>query len=375
MLYHFCSVSFLPLRLIFTNLPVLYTVQPITMLPFKYVPILIFYVTLTFLSPHSFSFSSTLILIPTNHHFIKPSLSCSSVLSPITAHLSLFSSSHWSTIFISNQKKQNDTLAMQITITVQFQNNRMPLLMDVHETLLTLKEKISKRINTPASDISVYYNNRYLTDDKKTIKELKIENNAVVYLKRRRREVEPGQKSDMTEQMLKNPMVKNMLKNPEVMKGMLESFPGLKKQINKNPELKMIMNNPNAIEEFEKLADNPDYMSQQLKNVDIAMSKLENIPGGFNMMNSMIKDVRDPLTGLIAQNNGVSVCAGNQEVQRKVIPNVWKKKKSENFFVKYRREISEIRKYGFDNINDIASALGKCGGDVDGAIDVLFKNQ
>lgn len=266
---------------------------------------------------------------------------------------------------------------MQITITIQYQNNRMPLLISVHDTLSSLKEKISKCIDTPMSDISIYYNNRYLMDDKKTIKELNIENNAVVYLKKKKHVSIGGSEGghDTTEQMLKNPLVKNMLKNPELMKNMIESFPGLKKQISKNPELKMIMNNPNALEEFERLAENPEYMSQQLKNVDIAMSKLENIPGGFNMMNSMIKDVRDPLTGLISQNSTYNVLPGNRDVHNEIIPNIWRTGRPTNNLVKYRREISEIRKYGFSDLNRIADALSTCNGNIEEAIDVLFRDN
>lgn len=89
------------------------------------------------------------------------------------------------------------------------------------------------------------------------------------------------------------------------------------------------------------------------------------------MMNSMIRDVRNPLTGLLANENNPTLLAPNKEVQNKVIPNVWSKKKHKNIFVRFNKEIEEIKKYGFLDINEIAYALDECDGDVDSAMQRL----
>lgn len=265
---------------------------------------------------------------------------------------------------------------MQITITVHFQNDKLPVLTDLSETLGSLKRRISLLIDTPINELSVYFKNRYLTDDRKTIRELKIHNNDTVYLKKRNLQVEPGQKNDMTMEMLKNPMIKNVLKNPEMMKGMIKSMPGFKKSIKKNPELKNILNNPSALQEFEKLADNPEYYEQQLKNIDIAMSKLENIPGGFNMMNSLVKDVRDPFMRIMDNTSTYNLNPGNNQINNEILPNVWiSTKKKRNHFVVYKNEINEIMKLGFNDMNLIANTLDRTNGDIDSALVILYEEQ
>ena len=55
----------------------------------------------------------------------------------------------------------------------------------------------------------------------------------------------------------------------------------------------MILNNDGMEDEIEKLTQDNDYLNNQMRNVDLAMAKLENMPGGMNIMSSMLKDTQE----------------------------------------------------------------------------------
>lgn len=264
----------------------------------------------------------------------------------------------------------------EINITIHFKNDNIPLLVNTKETLENLKKKVSEIVRTPVNELSVYFKDRFLTDEQKTIEELKINENDTIFLKKKNLKVEPGSKNDTTKELLRNPMVKSVLKNPNMMQSMLKSLPGFEKQMKKNPEMKRMLNNPQAMEEFEKLADNPDYYEQQLKNIDIAMSKLENIPGGFNMMTSLTKEFRDPFSSMMA-GDGISINtgSGSPSQNQKSLPNVWHNQKTSNPLVRFRSQIKEIMNFGFSDMDKVAWALNRTNGDVDSALELLYQVQ
>lgn len=263
----------------------------------------------------------------------------------------------------------------QINITVFFKNENIRMVVDIKTTLESLKKQVSDLVNLPLNELVLYFKDRFLTEDTKTIEELKIHENDVIFLKKRNLKVEPGQKSDMTKDLLKNPMVKTMLKDPQMMKNMLKSLPGYEKEMKKNNELKKMLNNRQAIEEFEKIVDNPDYYDQQLRNVDLAMSKLENLPGGFNMMTSINRDFRDPFTNMLSSHSLPLKVDGSFSKDPTNLPNIWGNNKKKNPLIKYRLEIKEIMNLGFTDINSVADALSSTNGDIDAALEILYEKQ
>lgn len=263
----------------------------------------------------------------------------------------------------------------QINITLFFKNEHINMVIDIKSTLECFKKEVSNLVNLPVNELMLYFNDRLLTEDARTIEELKIHENDMIFLRKINLKVEPGQKGDMAKDMLRNPMVKSMLKDPQMMKNMLQSMPGYEKEMKKNHELKKMLNNPQAMEEFVKIADNPDYYDHQLRSVDLAMSKLENLPGGFNMMTTMNRDFTNPLANMLSNHN-LTIRAGDSSYRGpNNLPNIWGKKKHENPFLKYRSQIKEIMEMGFTDIADVSEAVVQTNGDVDAALDILYEKQ
>merc|ERR1712035_62110 len=46
-------------------------------------------------------------------------------------------------------------------------------------------------------------------------------------------------------------------------------------------------------EELEKMLEDPEYMKQQIKAGELAMQKIENIPGGLSQINSYYESMHD----------------------------------------------------------------------------------
>lgn len=256
-------------------------------------------------------------------------------------------------------------------LNLLFKNDIFSLSINEKDTLGILKSKISELFSLPKEELNIYFKDTFLWDEKKTIRELKINENDTIILKKKNLKIIPKENNNLTKDILKNPFLKNALNDPESMKNMIKFVPGLEKQMKKNPEMKRIFNNPNTIQEIKKMTEDPDYYDYQLKNIDLAMSKLENLPGGFNMMNSFTKEFVNPFSFL-----GKELKLNSQEekksMETEIIKNVWNEQKNKkNLLIFYRKEIMEIKKYGFTDLNLICNCLSEAEGDIEIALALL----
>jgi ubiquilin len=71
-----------------------------------------------------------------------------------------------------------------------------------------------------------------------------------------------------------------------------------------NPEIRQMMNDPAMLDQAIQMMRNPDLMRQQMRSQELAMSQLENMPGGFSALSSMYRNIQEPL--MDAQTEGES---------------------------------------------------------------------
>jgi len=260
---------------------------------------------------------------------------------------------------------------MTIRLTIRYRANAIKANVMGTDTLEMLKIQIQQMTGVSVECQVLLFNDRVLNDNNKELKELGVNTDCVLYLKKRMEMQGGGKKEDFSTSMMKNPLVKNFMKNPDAMKSIIEMFPGLKDEIDSNPEIRMMMNSSSLQEELEMLSMNPEYMNTQLKNLDITMSKLENIPGGINMISSMIKDVQDPLSASLKDGiiGGCKVREG-RKIDRPIheaIPGGGGMKE-ESQLVKYREKLAELKQMGFRDTRKNLDALIACNGDLEGTI-------
>jgi len=110
------------------------------------------------------------------------------------------------------------------------------------------------------------------------------------------------QNPDMMRQMLDNPMVQSLMSNPDIIREMMMSNPQMQSLVERNPEIQHMLNNPQLMRETMEMARNPAALSELMRNHDRALSNLESVPGGFNALSRIYREVQEPMMNATSQN-------------------------------------------------------------------------
>lgn len=139
---------------------------------------------------------------------------------------------------------------------------------------------------------------------------------------------------DLMRQMMENPFVQQLMSNPDVMRQMITSNPQMRELMERNPEISHMLNNPELMRQTMELARNPAMLQELMRSQDRAMSNLESIPGGFNALQRMYRDVQEPMmdaafgnqnpfASLVGQNNSGAPNALQGTENNQPLPNPW----------------------------------------------------
>lgn len=258
---------------------------------------------------------------------------------------------------------------MHVLIKIQHLASIREVAVNPMETLQHLKERIENLYSIPAGQQSLTLDDRNISTSSKMLNELGLKDGSVVVVKKIHKFSGHSKGTDIGS-LMKNPMIKGMMKNPDMIKSIQEMFPDLKEEMSQNKTLNMMMNSGGLEEELERMSMDSDYMSTQLRNADVTMAKLENIPGGINMMSGMMKEAEDPFKML---NLGSDLKGGN-EISSKMTASLPGSSKR-NLLVEYRKQLSELRQFGFDNLKENIEILDGVDGDLEAALEILIKKD
>ncbi|XP_077285757.1 ubiquilin [Arctopsyche grandis] len=138
---------------------------------------------------------------------------------------------------------------------------------------------------------------------------------------------------DMLRQVLDNPLVQQMMNDPENMRTLITSHPQMQDLISRNPEINRMLNSPDLLRQTMELARNPAMLQELMRSHDRAMSNLESIPGGYNALQRMYRDIQEPMlaaassfagnpfSGLVDNSDGTNPQQGSEN--REPLPNPW----------------------------------------------------
>ncbi|KAK3789841.1 hypothetical protein RRG08_055127 [Elysia crispata] len=140
---------------------------------------------------------------------------------------------------------------------------------------------------------------------------------------------------DMMRQLMDNPFIQSMMSNPDVMRNLLMNNPQMRELMERNPEITHMLNNPEVMRQTMELARNPAMMQELMRSQDRAMSNLESIPGGFNALQRMYRDIQEPMmnaaqesmggsnpfASLVSNDTGENAQQGRENTQP--LPNPW----------------------------------------------------
>ncbi|VVC98093.1 unnamed protein product [Leptidea sinapis] len=144
-----------------------------------------------------------------------------------------------------------------------------------------------------------------------------------------------GQSTFMDLQVLDNPLVQQMMNDPENMRSLITSNPQMQDLMSRNPEISHMLNNPDLLRQTMELARNPAMLQELMRSHDRALSNLESIPGGYNALQRMYRDIQEPMlnvassmagnpfSGLVDNSDGTNPQQGAEN--RQPLPNPWQR--------------------------------------------------
>ncbi|RUS92132.1 hypothetical protein EGW08_000156 [Elysia chlorotica] len=140
---------------------------------------------------------------------------------------------------------------------------------------------------------------------------------------------------EMMGQLMESPFIQSMMSNPDMMRTLLMNNPQMRELMERNPEITHMLNNPEVMRQTMELARNPAMMQELMRSQDRAMSNLESIPGGFNALQRMYRDIQEPMMNAAQESmggsnpfaslvsNGTSENAQQGRENTQPLPNPW----------------------------------------------------
>ena len=75
----------------------------------------------------------------------------------------------------------------------------------------------------------------------------------------------------------------------------MEFNPEMRALMDSNPELRNMLQDPEIMRQSMQMMRDPSAMQNMLRQQDLAMSNIENMPGGFNALRRMYTEVQEPM--------------------------------------------------------------------------------
>eukprot|EP01147_Barroeca_monosierra_P000465 gene465-3798_t len=110
--------------------------------------------------------------------------------------------------------------------------------------------------------------------------------------------------ADPFAQLLQSPAMQQMMSNPEFMESMMMNNPQMRGIMESNPDLRNALRDPELMQRTMRMMTNPSLRQEFFRQQDRAISNLESMPGGFQFLQQMNRDVIDPMYNAFQQSDG-----------------------------------------------------------------------
>lgn len=105
-------------------------------------------------------------------------------------------------------------------------------------------------------------------------------------------------------QIIDDPFIQGLLSNTGLVRQLVLDNPRMQQLIQHNPEIGHILNNPEIMRQTLEFLRNPAMMQEMMRSQDRALSNLESIPGGYNVLRAMYTDIMDPMLNAVQEQFG-----------------------------------------------------------------------
>lgn len=119
------------------------------------------------------------------------------------------------------------------------------------------------------------------------------------------------QNNPMMRQMLADPsfmqsmMNSPLFQNPDMLLNLMQANPQMRQLMDANPQLRHVLSDPQILQQTMQAMRDPSHMATMMRNQDLAMSQIENYPGGFNALRRMYEEVQEPMMEAMSSGAGL----------------------------------------------------------------------
>lgn len=182
------------------------------------------------------------------------------------------------------------------------------LSIDNNIDISTLKEEISHKTGLQGSTLRLVHRGRVLRGDEQTLDNMGLLNGDTLHVTTEKKAKDsitspsssnpvssaPKSSFDMMEGLASNPLIQSMLSNTDFMREIMTSDPRMKRIAENNPEIGNLLQDEGFLSQMSQIMKNPSMMKEMQRNTDLAMSNIENMPGGFEALRKLHKTLGDP---------------------------------------------------------------------------------
>lgn len=116
---------------------------------------------------------------------------------------------------------------------------------------------------------------------------------------------------EMMRSIMNSPMMTQMMSNPELMSSLIQNNPQMQELMSRNPQLSQVLNDPEMMRRSMEMMRNPEAMRQAMRSQELAMSQIENMPGGMDHLRRMYEEVQAPMEEAMAPGAAGGASTGN----------------------------------------------------------------
>ncbi|XP_017780734.1 PREDICTED: ubiquilin-3-like [Nicrophorus vespilloides] len=225
--------------------------------------------------------------------------------------------------------EQQDSIRIMVKTHSRNEEFNVPLMSTVAE----IKPEIAERFEAQEDQLCLIYAGRPLKDNN-TLKDQNVRDGFAIHLVIRR----PTQPPPISPQPTTPPpsrntfedLTSNLLNNPEYLRTLIAMDPRLQTYLEQNPEIAHAINNPTIMREYLQLATNPNLMQEFLRNQDLTLRNIENMPGGFAALQSIYNNISDFETPEALGETQTATSQPTTNLNSNPLPNPWSSEQQQN---------------------------------------------
>ncbi|XP_045473093.1 ubiquilin-3-like [Harmonia axyridis] len=253
----------------------------------------------------------------------------------------------------SQEKDETEENSKSIHVTVKTQKETISLEIAEDIPISNFKEVIAPKFNANPDHLLLIFAGKVMKDQM-TLKQHNVQNGFTIHLVIKT--IPPPTAANDTSQDLprasssfinmdqspllglagigglNNPLIGPILLDENTVRAILNQIPQIQSLVETNPEFSQIINNPELIRQTINMATNPSLMQELMRQQDRALSNIESLPGGTQILEQMFRNVQEPMMDAVDESlrpNPYSSSENPSGIQqqgaenRDALPNPW----------------------------------------------------